>query len=225
MSVSKGQEAVRFSVAPSFFPLTSFPISEQVAIMVPFLYPRKNQTKPRLPHSQAFEHSTKHTRHSSSDSEASTTTTTSTDAHPGAADLDTYTHSLHHWTLYQLRASVPHTTRSLSHETSHTTASATPTIVSPLYPTNSSLYNMPRLSSASGSRSSREGDTGYGEEVLGDVGETPCNTPRSRGLRRRSTVVAANKGRLRVKEEVCDEGEGQARLRPVELVRSLSCGG
>ena len=68
--------------------------------MVPFLYPRKNQTKPRLPHSQAFEHSVKHTRHSSSDSEASTTTTTSTDAHPGAADLDTYTHSLHHWTLY-----------------------------------------------------------------------------------------------------------------------------
>jgi hypothetical protein len=42
-------------------------------------------------------------------------------------------------------------------------------------------------------------------------------------LRRRSTVVAAKGGRVR--EEVADEGEGQARLRPVELVRSLSCVG
>jgi hypothetical protein len=40
-------------------------------------------------------------------------------------------------------------------------------------------------------------------------------------LRRRSTVVAAKGGRIR--EEVADEGEGQARLRPFELVESLSC--
>jgi hypothetical protein len=61
------------------------------------------------------------------------------------------------------------------------------------------------------------------EEVLGDIGTTPCNTPKQRGLRRRSTVVAAKGGRVR--DEVADEGEGQARLRPVELVRSLRCVG
>jgi hypothetical protein len=60
------------------------------------------------------------------------------------------------------------------------------------------------------------------EEVLGDVGTTPCNTPKQRGLRR-STVVAAKGGKIR--EEVADEGEDQARLRPVELRRSLSCAG
>lgn len=68
--------------------------------------------------------------------------------------------------------------------------------------------------------SPRSGDE---EEVLGDIGTTPCNTPKNRGLRRRSTVVAAKGGK--VKEEVTDEGEGQARLRPVELRRSLSCAG
>lgn len=58
---------------------------------------------------------------------------------------------------------------------------------------------------------------------MGDIDTTPCNTPKTRGLRRRSTVVAAKGGR--VKEEIADEGEGQARLRPVELTRSLSCAG
>jgi hypothetical protein len=67
------------------------------------------------------------------------------------------------------------------------------------------------------------GDSGNGGEVLRDIDPTPCDTPKQRGLRRRSTVVAAKGGRVR--EEVADEGEGQARLRPVELIRSLSCVG
>jgi hypothetical protein len=50
------------------------------------------------------------------------------------------------------------------------------------------------------------GATPEGEEVLGDIGTTPCNTPKQRGLRRRSTVVAAKGGKIR--DEVADEGGG-----------------
>jgi hypothetical protein len=184
--------------------------------MVSFLFPRKGKSKPQhhLPHSQAFNYSTKHTRQP----HPSETEIEDSHTYPDSADLDTYTASLHRWTLCQLHTSFPTVPHNLSrHSTSSTSFSSTPTIVSPLYPTNSSLYNRsirtPRLGDAEAEE----------EEVFGDIGTTPCNTPKQRGLRRRSTVVAA-KGR-KVKEEVADEGEDQARLRPVELRRSLSYAG
>lgn len=188
--------------------------------MVPFLYPRKGKPTPQhqLPHSQAFEkHTKKHRRHS----HHAEVSATETETYPGTADLDAYTANLHRWTLCQLHTSFPVVPHALSrHSSVHTTFTHTPTIVSPLYPTNSSLYNCsirtPRASPLSG-------DAEHEEEVLGDIGTTPCNTPKNRGLRRRSTVVAARGGKF--KEEVADEGEGQARLRPVELRRSLSCVG
>jgi len=187
--------------------------------MVPFLYPRKGKTHPQhhLPHSHAYSHSRPHKRHShpkEPDTETSET-------YSGSADLDAYTANLHRWTLCQLHTSfpvVPHTQS--RHSSLHTTFISTPTIVSPLYPTNSSLYNCSIRTPKSTPRSADAEDE---EEILGDIGTTPCNTPKNRGLRRRSTVVAAKGGK--VKEEVADEGEGQARLRPVELRRSLSCAG
>jgi hypothetical protein len=181
--------------------------------MVPFLYPRKGKPNPQhhLPHSQAFSHSTtKHTWHSHS--QEATTETEVPHHYQDTADLELYTASLHRWTLCQLHTSFPTVPHNLSrHCSTSTTFTQTATIVSPLYPTNSSLYNCSIRT---------PGATPEGEEILGDIGTTPCNTPKQRGLRRRSTVVAAKGGRVR--EEVADEGEGQARLRPVELVRSLS---
>jgi hypothetical protein len=181
--------------------------------MVPFLYPRKGKPNPQhhLPHSQAFSHSTtKHTWHSHS--QEATTETEVPHHYQDTADLELYTASLHRWTLCQLHNSFPTVSHNLSrHCSAATTFTQTATIVSPLYPTNSSLYNCSIRT---------PGATPEGEEILGDIGTTPCNTPKQRGLRRRSTVVAAKGGRVR--EEVADEGEGQARLRPVELVRSLS---
>ena len=185
--------------------------------MVPFLYPRKGKPTPQthLPHSQALEkHAKKHRRHSHH-AEANTA---EIDTYPDSADLDAYTAELHRWTLCQLHTSFPVVPHTLScHSSVHVTFTHTPTIVSPLYPTDSSLYNCSIMTPRASPRSGDE------EEVLGDIGTTPCNTPKNRGLRRRSTVVAAKGGK--VKEEVTDEGEGQARLRPVELRRSLSCAG
>jgi hypothetical protein len=184
--------------------------------MVPFLYPRKGKRDLRhhLPHSHAFEHSKGHRR----ESHLQASETDDSRTHQGPADLDTYTTNLHRWTLCQLHTSfptVPHT-RS-RHSSLHTTS----TIVSPLYPTNSSLYNCSIRSPRS--TPGLDGAESEEEEILGDIGTTHCNTPKQRGLRRRSTVVAARRGK--VKEEIADEGEGQARLRPVELRRSLSCAG
>ncbi|CAD0101268.1 unnamed protein product [Aureobasidium mustum] len=183
--------------------------------MVSFLYPRKNHS--RLPHSQAFESMTKHTRrHSHPATEQTSPQIEEPHAHPGAADLDTYTASMRRWTLRQFRTSFPTVSHRLSrHQYSYTSSSHTPTTVSPLYPTDSSLYNCSIKTPRPDSAEAEE------EEELGDVGTTPCNTPRNRGLKRRSTVVVA-KG-AKVREEVVNEGESQARLRPVELVRSLSC--
>jgi hypothetical protein len=192
--------------------------------MVPFLYPRKGKSKPQhhLPHSQAFSHSTtKHTRHS----QEATTETKVPHSYPDTADLELYTASLHRWTLCQLHTSFPTVPHTLSrHCTSSTTFTQTPTMVSPLYPTNSSLYDCSiRTPGATPGVAGLDGSGDESEEVLGDIGTTPCNTPKQRGLRRRSKVVAAKGGRVR--DEVADEGEGQARLGPVELVRSLSCVG
>lgn len=187
--------------------------------MVPFLYPRKGpHPQSHLPHSQAFEkHTKKHGRHSHH-AEANIP---DTDRYPDSADLDAYTANLHRWTLCQLHTSFPVVPHTLSrHSSLHTTFISTPTIVSPLYPTNSSLFN---CSIRTPKSTPRLADVEDEEEILGDIGTTPCNTPKNRGLMRRSTVVAAKGGK--VKEEVADEGEGQARLRPVELRRSLSCAG
>lgn len=187
--------------------------------MVSCHYARKDKHHTRLPHSQAFESLTKHTRrhsHSAVEQQTSPHTEQDLDAHSGAtADLDTYTASMRTWTLDLFHTSFPTVPHRLSrHQYSYTTFSHTPTIVSPLYPKDSLLYSFgtPRLDS---------GDAEEQEEVLGDIGTTPCNTPKNRGLKRRSTVVAAKGGRVR--EEVVNKGEGQARSRPMELIRSLSC--
>lgn len=185
--------------------------------MVSFHYPRRGQTQSRLPHSQAFESLMKHMRHPHSATEQMSSHTEQPYIHPGAADLDLYTASMHRWTLGQFHSSFPTVPRRLSrHQYSYTTFSHTPTIVSPLYPRDSLLWDRsistPRPDSV---------ETEEEEEVLGDIGTTPCNTPKNRHLRRRSTVVATN-GR-RVRDEIAHEEEEQARLRPVELVRSLSC--
>lgn len=186
--------------------------------MVSFHYTRKDREH-RLPHSQVFETLTKHTRrHSNPATQHQSSPQTQEDlyAPSGAtADLDTYTASMRTWTLDLFHTAFPTVPHRLSrHQYSYTTFSHTPTIVSPLYPKDSLLYSniTPRVDS---------GDVE--QEVLGDIGTTPCNTPKNRGLKRRSTVVAAKGGRVR--DEVADEGEGQARLRPMELTRSLSCAG
>lgn len=180
--------------------------------MVSFHYTRKDKES-HLPHSHAFG-LIKHTRRHSHPAASRQSSHTSLHTQPETADLDTYTASMRTWTLNLFHTAFPTVPHRLSrHQYSYTTFSHTPTIVSPLYPKDSLLYSSitPR---------SVEADQ---EELLGDIDTTPCNTPKTRGLRRRSTVVAAKGGR--VKEEIADEGEGQARLRPVELTRSLSCAG
>lgn len=179
--------------------------------MVGFHFPRKDHQR-RLPHSRAFEASIQQSSqgsdsHSSSDSGSTTC--------PGAPDLDAYTNTMRRWTLCQLRVSVaippysgnPNNRHHSFSVTSVPNYTPTTTLVSPLYPTNSSLYEC-------SIKTPDCGDEGNGFT-------TPCNTPRDRGLRRRSTVVAA--ARKKVRDEVRDEREGQAGLRPVELIRSLSC--
>lgn len=183
--------------------------------MVSFNYTRKDKEH-HLPHSQAFSSLTKHTRRHNrpATSHQESSHTEGFHTQPDTLDIDTYTASMRTWTLNLFHTAFPTVPHRLSrHQYSYTTFSHTPTIVSPLYPKDSLLYSSitPR---------SVEADQ---EELLGDIDTTPCNTPKTRGLRRRSTVVAAKGGR--VKEEIADEGEGQARLRPVELTRSLSCAG
>jgi hypothetical protein len=202
--------------------------------MVTFLYPRrdKHHQKQPLPHSHAFEHSRKphHTQTSTITQTTGTKAAMSSVAnephtHPGAPDLNTYTRTMRRWTLCQLKASATTTTTTTSPSSSRQTncyymdiPPYTQTIVSPLYPTNSSLYE------CSVSVSSSHNGHVQDEDALGDVGTTPCNTPRrNKGLRRRSTVAAEAAARKRARDEIADQGHGQARLRPVELVRSLSC--
>lgn len=188
--------------------------------MVSFLYPRKGQTQSSLPHSQTFKSLKKHMRQPHSAAEQMSLHTEQPYTHSGAADLDMYTASMHRWTLGQFHTSFPTVRRRLSrHQYSYTAFSHTPTIVSPLYPRGSLLWDCCSISTPRLDSFEREEE----EDVMGDVGTTPCNTPKDRRLRRRSTVVVA-KGR-KVREEVADEEEGQARLRPVELVKSLNCAG
>lgn len=185
--------------------------------MAPFSH--QNQT--RLPHSTAF---TTSSRARSNSIQA---------CHFEATDLDTYTQTMRRWTLCQLRASI-------SLPTPQPTSTPTPTIISPLYPTNSSLYGCnistptpivaptsPFHNSSTGSLTPRPNERIEEEvaESLGDVGTTPCNTPRRRQVRRRCTVAAERAAGKKARDEVEGMGEGQARLRPVVLCRSLSCAG
>jgi hypothetical protein len=149
-------------------PLHCLQSSRPSTIMVPFHYPRKGKSKLQhhLPHSQAFEHNTKRTRHSQE-----ITTTEDPHAYLDTTDLETYTASLHRWTLRQLHTSFPEVRHS---PPTHHSTSTTTTIVSPLYPTSSSLYNC-------SIRTPRLGDSGDEAEVLGDIDPTPCNTPKQRG--------------------------------------------
>ena len=185
--------------------------------------PFSHHSQTRLPHSTAFATSSRTRRDSNQD------------CHFEPTDLDSYTQTMRRWTLCQLRASI-------SLPTPQPTSTTTPTIISPLYPTNSSLYGCnistptpnaapasPFYASSTGSLTPRPTvalmeDEEAGES-LGDVGTTPCNTPSRRHLRRRCTVAAERAAGKKARDEVEGVGEGQARLRPVVLWRSLSCAG